>query len=344
MVPPRLNLETENLKLPAVRALLLALVLAVPAARAQDLPDLGDLIDQGRALIDENLDDRVGKLLRALESGDRDQTRKLLEELQKDFLGDQVLDLARMKRGAQALLPILEEDESTVPVAAWLRSRMDYFDVAEELGKLPAPAVPPTVRTNATGTVTVQPAPTPPPGVPARPANPTAAAQRDAWERRTAGRAAPTGAARYVDRLKPVFAAFGVPEELVWVAEVESSFDPAAESPVGAAGLFQLMPATARGLGLSVNPRDERRHPEKSARAAAAYLKALHDRFHDWRLALAAYNCGEGRVQRLMDGHKVRTFDDLSPFLPAETQMYVPKIEGVIRRREGKRLDDLREG
>ncbi|KAB2668718.1 MAG: lytic transglycosylase domain-containing protein [Verrucomicrobia bacterium] len=323
------------------RHFFLLLAIGIPAARCQDLPALDDLFDQGRQLVEEHLDDRVGKLLEALESGDRGQTRRMLEELQRDFMGDQVLDLPRLKRAAQTLLPILEEDESTLPFAAWLRSRMDYFEVAEDLGRLPPP---PVARTNTAGTVTVQTGTNAPvPGAAVR-ANPPAAAQREAWERRTAGRAAPAGAARYVERLKPVFAAFGVPEELVWLAEVESSFDPAAESPVGALGLFQLMPTTAHGLGLSMSPRDERRHPEKSARAAAAYLKSLHDRFHDWRLALAAYNAGEGRVHRLMEKHHARTFDELSPYLPAETQMYVPKIEALVRRREGKRLQDLREG
>ncbi len=321
----------------------LVLILAASVGRAQDLPDLDDLIDRVRPLVEQNLDDRVGKLLRALESGDRDQTRQLAGELQKEFMGDQVLDLPRVKRAAQALLPILEEDESTLPYAAWLRSRMDYFDVAEDLGRT-AIVPTPTPRTNAPGTVTVQIATNPVVATSVAVVNPAASAQRAAWDRRTAGRPAPAAAARYVDRLKPVFAAFGVPEELVWVAEVESSFDPAAESPVGAAGLFQLMPATARGLGLSVSPRDERRHPEKSARAAASYLRTLHERFHDWRLALAAYNAGEGRIQRLMEKHQARTFDELSPHLPAETQLYVPKIESVIRRREGKGLEDLRDG
>ena len=100
--------------------------------------------------------------------------------------------------------------------------------------------------------------------------------------------------------LKPVFADEQAPSELVWIAEVESSFDPQARSPAGAAGLFQLMPATARRFGLKTWPLDQRLNPEKSARAAAKYLDYLHGRFKDWRLALAAYNAGEGTVQKLL--------------------------------------------
>ncbi len=126
------------------------------------------------------------------------------------------------------------------------------------------------------------------------------------------------------------------------MAEVESSFNPKARSPVGAAGLFQLMPATAKQNGLSLFPRDERLQPEKNARAAAQYLKYLHGRFGDWRLALAAYNAGEGRVQRLLQKHKARTFDRIATRLPAETQMYVPKIEATLLRREGLSLAALK--
>jgi membrane-bound lytic murein transglycosylase D len=70
-------------------------------------------------------------------------------------------------------------------------------------------------------------------------------------------------------------------------------------------------------------------------------LKFLHDRFKDWRLALAAYNSGEGTVQRLLQRHQGRSFDDIAGRLPAETQMFVPKVEAVILRREGISLREL---
>src|SRR5262249_25576711 len=105
--------------------------------------------------------------------------------------------------------------------------------------------------------------------------------------------------------------------------------------------LFQLMPATAKRFGLSLWPRDERYQIQPSATASAQYLKFLHDKFKDWRLALAAYNAGEGTVQRLLDRYKTRDYDVIAPHLPAETQMYVPRIEATVQRREGVKLTDL---
>ena len=144
-----------------------------------------------------------------------------------------------------------------------------------------------------------------------------------------------------VPRLKQIFADEKLPPQLVWVAEVESSFNPAARSPAGAAGLFQLMPATARALNLALRPRDERLQMEKSARAAARHLRHLGEHFGDWRLALAAYNAGENRVDQLLKQSKMRTFDAIAARLPVETQMYVPKVEATLRKREGLTLADL---
>jgi membrane-bound lytic murein transglycosylase D len=144
-----------------------------------------------------------------------------------------------------------------------------------------------------------------------------------------------------VPALKPIFAARKVPPQLVWVAEVESAFDRRAESPAGAAGLFQLMPDTARRFGLSLWPRDQRFQAVPSATASADYFKYLYDRFQDWRLAMAAYNAGEGTVQKLLARQKTRSYDAIARHLPAETQMYVPRVEAVLWEREGTRLEQL---
>jgi membrane-bound lytic murein transglycosylase D len=101
------------------------------------------------------------------------------------------------------------------------------------------------------------------------------------------------------------------------------------------------MPATAKRFGLSLWPRDQRFQPEPSATASAQYLKYLYDRFKDWRLALAAYNAGEGTVQKLLDRYKTGNYDAIAEHLPAETQMYVPRVEAILLQREGAKLEQL---
>ena len=142
------------------------------------------------------------------------------------------------------------------------------------------------------------------------------------------------GMTELIPRLKRIFAKEGVPEKWVWVAEVESSFNAKAKSSAGALGLFQLMPPAAERFGLRTGEMDERIVPEKSAAAAARYLKFLHGEFGCWTLALAAYNAGEGRVRGLMNEHKAGTFQEIADFLPAETQAYVPKVMARAALRE----------
>ncbi|WP_169829299.1 lytic transglycosylase domain-containing protein [Lacunisphaera limnophila] len=155
------------------------------------------------------------------------------------------------------------------------------------------------------------------------------------WVRRLQARPRPARADHFVTQLQPVFAAGGVPGQLVWLAEVESTFNPRARSPAGARGLFQLMPATARELGLSTTLPDERTDPQKSAQAAAKMLRGLHARFGDWPLALAAYNAGPGRVQRTLTQHRAKSFAEIAHVLPLETRLYVPKVLAVLRVRSG---------
>ena len=107
---------------------------------------------------------------------------------------------------------------------------------------------------------------------------------------------------------------------------VESELQTRAVSRVGAAGPWQLMPATARILGLKINPRhDERKDYYKSTRAAARHLKDLHEEFGDWLLVFAAYNSGEGTVNAAIKQSKSKNFWMLRPYLPAETREYVDK-------------------
>lgn len=263
---------------------------------------------------------------------------------------ESLADLAELHPYAEMALSYLEGFEDAKPYADWLRQRVDYLWMADEVMKqeparpAPPPAPKPEVARPAPqprpGTVTVVPPKRPPAPKPPVSAN-KKSMDIERWTRRIQSRPPPAMAATYVPRLKPVFNRHGVPEQLVWLAEVESSFDPLARSPVGAMGLYQFMPATAERFGLQLKPTDERTMPERSAGAAAQYLKFLHGRFGSWPLALAAYNAGEGRVGRLLKTHNATTFEGIADHLPAETRMYVPKIAAVLKVREGADLSRL---
>jgi len=298
------------------------MLLALPlVARADDdTVTLPELIQGAQQWAQENLDTNV---LSALPSVDDPAVQQFFRELRRRYQGDYVVDLAALRQTAQTVQSVLEGSDETRPYAAWLKAQMDYLDVADEI-RITIP--PPAVETNQ-----------PPLPIP----NPSAQQERELWMKKVSVAPWPAAAREYVPELKPVFAAQKVPPELIWVAEVESSFDRHALSPAGAAGLFQLMPDTARRFGLSLWPRDQRFQPEPSATASAQYLKHLYGHFQDWRLALAAYNTGEGTVQKLLDRYKTHNYDDIAEHLPAETQMYVPRVEAILRQREGVDLEQL---
>jgi membrane-bound lytic murein transglycosylase D len=302
------------------RCVLILLASSLFARAADDTISLPDVLAGAQQLAQDNLDTNV---LNALPKMDDPVVQQFFRDVQTNFQGDYVVNLAALRQTAQVVLPLLESREDTQPYAAWLAARMDYLDVADEI-RLTIP--PPAVQTNQPPL----PAPNPPPQK-----------ERELWLKKVSVVPWPSLANEYVPELKPVFTAQKVPPELVWVAEVESGFDRRAVSPAGAAGLFQLMPETAKRFGLSLWPRDQRYQPEPSATASAQYLKFLYDRFKDWRLALAAYNCGEGLVQKLLDRYKTQSYDDIAGHLPAETQMYVPRVEAVLQQREGANLEQL---
>ena len=118
----------------------------------------------------------------------------------------------------------------------------------------------------------------------------------------------------------------GLPLELKYLPIVESALDPNAVSRVGAAGLWQFMIGTGKGLGLEINSLvDERRDPYRSSAMAAKYLKNLYQIYNDWSLAIAAYNCGPGNVNKALHRNGgTGDFWDIYEYLPRETSGYVP--------------------
>ena len=152
------------------------------------------------------------------------------------------------------------------------------------------------------------------------------------------GRPAPANAGELMPQLRTAFGAEGLPPELAWLAEVESSLDPTARSPAGAKGLFQLKAGTAHDLGLSTFLPDDRTDPAKSAQAAARLLRRLREKFGSWPLALAAYNAGEGRLSRALHGSAGQDFSGVAARLPAETRMYVPEVFALVKTRTGVAL------
>lgn len=124
--------------------------------------------------------------------------------------------------------------------------------------------------------------------------------------------------------VKKILVKRGIPEELIYLAIIESELKNGATSPVGAVGIWQLMPETARTFGLKVNGKtDERRHISQSSVAAANYLTSLYKQFDDWILVVAAYNCGAGTVNKAIKQSGSREFWKLQRFLPAESRNHV---------------------
>jgi membrane-bound lytic murein transglycosylase D len=304
-----------------ILALVLLMSLSILAQKRPREVTVDDLIAGAEDWAKENLDDDV---LEFLDQIDRDKVRAFLVEIEARLQTNSVYELAPLRKQARELVPLLEEYEETEPLAEWLKTRLDYLDVSDEFNRAhPAP----------------QPTPEKPIVIRKPPELPV---QRTVWKRQFDRRGLPSNANDYVPRLKEIFIAERTPPELVWIAEVESSFNPDARSPVGATGMFQLMKPTAKSYGLSTFFPDDRTDPEKSARAAARYLRHLHDRFGDWPLALAAYNAGESRVDALLKKSNGRSYQSIANRLPAETQLYVPKCEAALQKREGIALADLK--
>lgn len=164
----------------------------------------------------------------------------------------------------------------------------------------------------------------------------------DTWEHRmrsqrphswTARRALERGEP-YLPRLRKIMSEQGLPESLALLPAIESGFRPKARGRFGDVGMWQLRSPTARRFGLVVHEeRDERLDPFRSSQAAAKYLRYLHRRYRDWPFALAAYNAGEGRVDRARKRYPAATFWQLADqgHLPSTSKHFVPRFLAIVR-------------
>ncbi len=131
---------------------------------------------------------------------------------------------------------------------------------------------------------------------------------------------------------EPILAKYGIPDEMKYLAVVESALNPFAVSKMGATGPWQFMYSTALRYDLTISKRiDERRDPYAACEAAAKYLKEMYNLYGNWHLAIASYNCGAGNVNKAIKKAGGSTsFWDIHMYLPAETRAYVPSFIAVV--------------
>jgi membrane-bound lytic murein transglycosylase D len=138
---------------------------------------------------------------------------------------------------------------------------------------------------------------------------------------------------RYIPMIHEKLRAAGLPEDLVYLAMIESGYNERAYSRARAVGVWQFIKPTGKHYGLTINSYvDERRNPVKSTQAAVSYLSDLYSEFDSWYLAVAAYNAGEGKIRRAIKKYKTTDFWEIAQgrYLKLETKRYVPKLIAAI--------------
>ncbi len=272
-------------------------------------PSTDDLFALGQQLFDQLAPPEIKA---QYEFPSKTQWDEFAIRLQHALEGDDLRALATYAPEGRAALTALRPFPDCSDYADWLATRLDEIEAAEQL---------------ATPTPTLR------PNTPSRPLS--LIPHYELWLARVRSHPSPASAGELMPRLRAAFTTEGVPPELAWLAEAESTMNPNARSPAGARGLFQLMPDTAKELGLGTFLPDDRTNPEKSAHAAARLLRANYEKFGSWPLALAAYNAGPGRIARLLEKTSTKTYAGIAAALPAETRMYVPKVCALVATRAG---------
>ena len=134
----------------------------------------------------------------------------------------------------------------------------------------------------------------------------------------------------YFPYIEPALLNENLPIELKYLPVLETGLLPYAQSGAGAAGLWQFMEGTGASYGLKItNAVDERRDPAKSTLAASQYLKKLYSIYKDWTLVLAAYNCGDGTLNKALKKAESNSYWDVQQYLPKQTQEFVPKFIAI---------------
>lgn len=148
----------------------------------------------------------------------------------------------------------------------------------------------------------------------------------------------------YFPMIEEELAAAGLPLELRMIPVIESALNPTAVSRMGATGLWQFMYNTGKSYGLEITSFiDQRRDPVAATKAACRFFQVLYDMYQDWTLAIAAYNCGPGNVNKALKraGNDARTFWDIYPHLPRETRGYIPAFIGATYAYSFHKLHDI---
>jgi membrane-bound lytic murein transglycosylase D len=308
------------------------------------IDEMNAIYDFGRRLFDDFV---PGQIKEQYEFLSRDDWNTLITQFQAKLGSGSLEEIASLEPNARRTLAALRAKPEMSDYADWFAERLELIQSAKDAVtppvRLPEPATPARPRQPppfVLPPITLNPQPfyQVPPSHDAIP-------YYNLCFKRVSRRTKPKNADALAPLLKIIFASESLPVELVWLAEVESSFNPLAKSPAGARGLFQLMPATARSLGLKTFPVDERIYAAKNTRAAARLLGMLYKRFGSWPLALAAYNAGEGRVAAaLKKTPGAKTYSDIAARLPAETRLYVPQVLATLVIRENVPLGKFLRG